>query len=177
MGNHIGLFNKKSNESTTIHVEPKRASSLTIVTNTSSPNIQPKRAPTMRTSKTFTFENVLPVTPATYISRTATSATSPTIFVPELIVDSAVNTCVSVSKIKLGPYEETPVESMIKEEVVVEDNTSISSEESSVSEIEENHPSVIPETNVPHNSPVCDYKVHNTKEHTVLYKKMSHLML
>jgi hypothetical protein len=160
MGNYIGRP-----KSTTIHVTSKQNTPLEVSTDVASPELVPKKAPTMRTSKTFTFENVLPATPVTYVTTTSTE------IIPELILDAAIHTRVSVSKIKLDSYVEPVVET------VVEDNLSISSEESSVSEIEENHPCVIPETSVPQNSPVCDYTVQNTEEHTVLYKKMSHLML
>ena len=160
MGNYIGRP-----KSTTIHVTSKQNTPLEVSTDVASPELVPKKAPTMRTSKTFTFENVLPATPVTYVTTTSTE------IIPELILDAAIHTRVSVSKIKLDSYVESVVET------VVEDNLSISSEESSVSEIEENHPCVIPETSVPQNSPVCDYTVQNTEEHTVLYKKMSHLML
>jgi len=148
-----------------IHVTSKQNTPLEVSTDVASPELVPKKAPTMRTSKTFTFENVLPATPVTYVTTTSTE------IIPELILDAAIHTRVSVSKIKLDSCVEPVVET------VVEDNLSISSEESSVSEIEENHPCVIPETSVPQNSPVCDYTVQNTEEHTVLYKKMSHLML
>lgn len=166
MGNYIGRP-----KSTTIHVTAKQNTSLQVSTDVASPELMPKKAPTMRSSKTFTFEDVLPVTPVTYINTKSTE------LIPELILDSSVNTRVSVSKINLGSYEETIVET------IADDNTSISSDsvssmESSVSEIEENHPSVIPETNVPQNSPVCEYAVQNVdNDYTGLYKKMSHLML
>ena len=166
MGNYIGRP-----KSTAIHVEPKQNTVLQVSTDVASPELMPKKAPTMRSSKTFTFESVLPVTPVTYVNTKSTE------LIPELILDSAINTRVSVSKINLGPYEETVVET------IADDNTSISSDsvssvESSVSEIEENYPSVIPETSVPQNSPVCEYAVQNVDtDHTGLYKKMSHLML
>ena len=167
MGNRIGLFNKKSNDIKTIHVEP----ALTLATDTVSPELQPKKAPTMRSSKTFTFENVLPATPATYVSTTTT------VSMPQLILDSAVNTRVAVSKITLKPFEETTVESIAE---VIEQNSptnSISSDDS-VSSINEPHPPSINEINVPNNSPVSDYTVQNVdNDYTGLYKKMSHLML
>ena len=156
MGNYIGRP-----KSTTIHVTSKQNTPLEVSTTVASPELAPKKAPTMRTSKTFTFEDVLPATPVTYVTTKTVES------VPELILDAAIDTRVSVSKINLGSVVET----------VIEDNLSISSEESSVSEIEENHQCVIPETSVPQNSPVYDYTVQNTEEHTVLYKKMSHLML
>jgi len=162
MGNRIGLFNKKSNDTTTIHVEP----ALTLATDTVSPELQPKKAPTMRSSKTFTFENVLPTTPATYVN-TATMAS-----MPPLILDSAVNTRVAVSKIIVKPFEETVVESIAENSPT----NSISSDDS-VSSINEPHPPSINEINVPNNSPVYDYTVQNVNEYTELYKKMSHLML
>ena len=171
MGNHIGLFNKKSNDTKTIHVEQKRALSLTVATNTSSPEIHPKKAPTMRTSKTFTFEGVLPATPATYVSTTKTA------LMPPLILDSAVNTRVAVSKITLKPFEETVVES-IAEPIEQNSPTHSISSDDSVSSVNEPHPPTINEINVPNNSPVSDYTVQNVdNDHTGLYKKMSHLML
>ena len=168
MGNYIGRP-----KSTTIHVTSTQNTPLEVSTMVASPELAPKNAPTMRSSKTFTFEDVLPTTPVTYVTTKTVES------IPELILDAAIHTRVSVSKINLGPYVETVVEPMVEPivEPMVEDNLSISSEESSVSEIEENHPCVIPETSVPQNSPVCDYIVQNTEEHTVLYKKMSHLML
>jgi hypothetical protein len=156
MGNYIGRP-----KSTTIHVTSKQNTPLEVSATVASPELAAKKAPTMRTSKTFTFEDVLPATPVTYVTTKTVES------VPELILNAAIDTRVSVSKINLGSVVET----------VIEDNLSISSEESSVSEIEENHQCVIPETSVPQNSPVYDYTVQNTEEHTVLYKKMSHLML
>ena len=166
MGNRIGLFNKKSNDTTTIHVEP----ALTLATDTVSPELQPKKAPTIRTSKTFTFESVLPATPATYVS------TATMVSMPPLVLSSAVNTRVAVSKIALQPFEETAVESIAAPIAENSPTNSISSDDS-VSSINEPHPPSINEINVPNNSPVYDYTVQNVNEYTELYKKMSHLML
>lgn len=167
MGNRIGLFNKKSNDTTTIHVEP----ALTLATDTVSPELQPKKAPTMRSSKTFTFESILPATPATYVSTTKTAS------MPPLILDSAINTRVAVSKITLKPFEETAVES-ITEPIEQNSPTHSISSDDSVSSLDEPHPPSINKINVPNNSPVLDYIVQNVdNDHTGLYKKMSHLML
>ena len=167
MGNRIGLFNKKSNDTTIVHVEPP----LSVVTNTVSPEIQPTKAPTMRSSKTFTFESVLPATPVTYVSTTTT------ISMPPLVLTSAVNTRVAVSKITVKPFEETVVES-IAEPIAENSPTNSISSDDSVSSINEPHPPSINEINVPNNSPVYDYTVQNIdNDYTGLYKKMSHLML
>ena len=164
MGNRIGLFNKKSNDVNTIHVEPP----LSVATNTASPEIQPTKAPTMRTSKTFTFESVLPATPVTYVSTTTT------ISMPPLVLTSAVNTRVAVSKIALQPFEETVVES-ITEPIEQHSPTHSISSDDSVSSVNEPYPPSMNEIHVPNNSPVSDYTVQNVD--TGLYKKMRHLML
>jgi hypothetical protein len=160
MGNRIGLFNKKSNDVNTIHVEPP----LSVATNTASPEIQPTKAPTMRTSKTFTFESVLPATPVTYVN------TATTISMPPLILDSAVNTRVAVSKIALQPFAEP-----ITEPIEQNSPTHSISSDDSVSSVNEPYPPSMNEINVPNNSPVSDHTVQNID--TILYKKMSHLML
>jgi hypothetical protein len=158
MGNRIGLFNKKSNDTTIVHVEPP----LSVVTNTVSPEIQPTKAPTMRSSKTFTFESVLPATPV-----------STTISMPPLVLTSAVNTRVAVSKIALQPFAEP-----IAEPIEQNSPTHSISSDDSVSSVNEPHPASSNELHVPNNSPVSDYTVQNVDDdHTGLYKKMSHLML
>ncbi len=167
MGNRIGLFNKKSNDTTIVHVEPP----LSVVTNTVSPEIQPTKAPTMRSSKTFTFESVLPATPVTYVSTTTT------ISMPPLVLTSAVNTRVAVSKIALQPFEE-PIAALIAAPIEQNSPTHSISSDDSVSSINEPHPASSNELHVPNNSPVSDHTVHNVDDdHTGLYKKMSHLML
>ena len=164
MGNYIGRP-----KSTTIHVTAKQHTPLEVSTNITSPELMPKKAPTMRSSKTFTFEDVLPVTPVTYMSTTSMAS------MPPLILDSAVNTRVAVSKITLKPFEETVVES-IAEPIAQNSPTNSISSDDSVSSINES-PS-INEINVPNNSPVSYYTVQNVdNDHTGLYKKMSHLML
>jgi hypothetical protein len=167
MGNRIGLFNKKSNDTTIIRVEP----ALSVVTNTVSPDIQPTKAPTMRSSKTFTFESVLPATPVTYVSTTTT------ISMPPLVLTSAVNTRVAVSKIALQPFA-APIAEPIAEPIEQNSPTHSISSDDSVSSINEPHPASSNEIHVPNNSPVSDHTVHNVDDdHTGLYKKMSHLML
>ena len=164
MGNYIGRP-----KSTTIHVTAKQHTPLEVSTNVASPELMSKKAPTMRSSKTFTFEDVLPATPVTYMSTTSTAS------MPPLILDSAVNTRVAVSKITLKPFEETVVES-IAEPIAQNSPTNSISSDDSVSSINES-PS-INEINVPNNSPVSYYTMQNVdNEHTGLYKKMSHLML
>ena len=162
MGNRIGLFNKKSNDTTIVHVEPP----LSVVTNTVSPEIQPTKAPIMRSSKTFTFESVLPAT-----------AVFTTISMPPLVLTSAVNTRVAVSKIALQPFAE-PIAEPITEPIEQNSPTHSISSDDSVSSINEPHPASSNELHVPNNSPVSDYTVQNVDDdHTGLYKKMSHLML
>jgi len=167
MGNYIG--HRKTPKSTVIHVV--QHNSLEVSTNVSSPELLPTKAPTMRASKTFTFEDVLPATPATYVSTTTQS------LMPKLVLDSAVNTRVAVSKIKLEPYEETVVET-IKEPIEQNSPTHSISSDDSISSVDESYQPNTHEINVPNNSPVSDYTVQNVdNDHTGLYKKMSHLML
>jgi hypothetical protein len=167
MGNRIGLFNKKSNDTTIIRVEP----ALSVVTNTVSPEIQPTKAPTIRSSKTFTFESVLPATPVTYVSTTTT------ISMPPLVLTSAVNTRVAVSKNALQPFA-APIAAPIAEPIEQNSPTHSISSDDSVSSINEPHPASSNELHVPNNSPVSDHTVQNVDDdHTGLYKKMSHLML
>jgi hypothetical protein len=96
---------------------------------------------------------------------------------PPLVLTSAVNTRVAVSKITVKPFEETVVES-IAEPIAENSPTNSISSDDSVSSINEPHPPSINEINVPNNSPVYDYTVQNIdNDYTGLYKKMSHLML
>jgi hypothetical protein len=162
MGNYIGRP-----KSTTIHVTSTQNTPLEVSTMVASPELAPKKAPTMRSSKTFTFESVLPATPATYVSTTTT------ISMPPLVLTSAVNTRVAVSKIALQPFEEP-----IAEPIEQNSPTHSISSDDSVSSINEPHPASSNELHVPNNSPVSDHAVHNIDDdHTGLYKKMSHLML
>ena len=120
----------------------------------------------MRSSKTFTFESVLPATPV-----------FTTISMPPLVLTSAVNTRVAVSKIALQPFEE-PITETIAEPIEQNSPTHSISSDDSVSSINEPHPASSNELHVPNNSPVSDYTVQNVDDdHTGLYKKMSHLML